>query len=302
MTNASCSTGAWAGNSWEGPCRRTRAVTCSGTYRTKGADHRPERAAYQTRMRMDFHTDMLQVDVLGLFCMRRAKSGGESKIVSALTVPIIFCRRRRICWERYSDSHLDWRGEEPQGKRPIQDSDVQRTRGAGHDTRICSLALTSRRRGSAWSPRPSAAADRGARARAGHRESPRARAVDGVRGRRHPAPEQPYRSCMRAPRTRTSKIAPAAPSAAHVDGRLTTTGAGRLLLRSPTAIAGSTVVAYPRRALHRRALELASERDECPSGHLRIGTETEVAGGGARIAKHALQRTWSKMPFAPAIS
>src|SRR3954451_12506951 len=95
---------------------------------------------------------------------------------------------------------------------------------------------------------------------------------------------------MRGPRTRTSKIRACSAICCACGSPLTTTGAGRLLLRSPTAIAGSTVVAYPRRALHRRALELASERDECPSGHLRIGTEVEVAGGGTLIAKHALQR------------
>jgi len=46
----------------------------------------PNARAYQTNQRMDFHTDMLPIDVLGLFCLRTAKSGGASKLVSALTI------------------------------------------------------------------------------------------------------------------------------------------------------------------------------------------------------------------------
>ncbi|MEK6592748.1 MAG: TauD/TfdA family dioxygenase, partial [Pseudomonadota bacterium] len=58
-----------------------------GHVRDEGRMHAdPNARGYQTSERMDFHTDMLPVDVLGLFCMRGAKSGGASKLVSALTI------------------------------------------------------------------------------------------------------------------------------------------------------------------------------------------------------------------------
>lgn len=79
----------------------------------------PNARAYQTRGRMDFHTDALPVDVLGLFCMRTAKSGGESKIVSALTVHNAMREERPDLLESlYGNFHVDWRGEEPAGERP----------------------------------------------------------------------------------------------------------------------------------------------------------------------------------------
>ena len=74
----------------------------------------PNTRAYQTNMRMDFHTDMLPVDLLGLFCLRTAKSGGASKLVSALTVyNILRDERPDLLEELYGTYHLDWRGEEP---------------------------------------------------------------------------------------------------------------------------------------------------------------------------------------------
>ena len=39
----------------------------------------PNARGYQTKNRLDFHCDQLPVDVLGLFCLRGAKSGGKSK-------------------------------------------------------------------------------------------------------------------------------------------------------------------------------------------------------------------------------
>lgn len=74
---------------------------------------------YQTNRRMDFHTDMLPVDVLGLFCLRAAKSGGESRVVSALTVHNVLNEERPDLLEAlYGMFHVDWRGEEPAGERP----------------------------------------------------------------------------------------------------------------------------------------------------------------------------------------
>ena len=79
----------------------------------------PNARVYQTNQRMDFHTDMLPVDVLGLFCLRAAKSGGESKLVSALTVHnVLRAERPDLLEALYGMFHIDWRGEEPAGERP----------------------------------------------------------------------------------------------------------------------------------------------------------------------------------------
>lgn len=79
----------------------------------------PNARAYQTNQRMDFHTDMLPIDVLGLFCLRTAKSGGASKLTSALTIHNVLREERPDLLEAlYGNFHLDWRGEEPQGEQP----------------------------------------------------------------------------------------------------------------------------------------------------------------------------------------
>ena len=80
----------------------------------------PNARLYQTRERMDFHTDVLPVDVLALFCLRGAKSGGESKVVSALTIHnVLRAERPHLLDALYGDFHLDWRGEEPAGEQPF---------------------------------------------------------------------------------------------------------------------------------------------------------------------------------------
>jgi hypothetical protein len=79
----------------------------------------PNARGYQTSERMDFHCDQLPVDVLGLFCLRTAQSGGASKIVSALTVHNILREQRPDLLEAlYGMFHVDWRGEEPEGVQP----------------------------------------------------------------------------------------------------------------------------------------------------------------------------------------
>jgi len=79
----------------------------------------PNARAYQTSQRMDFHTDMLPIDVLGLFCLRTARSGGDSKVVSALTIHNVLREERPDLLDAlYGDFHMDWRGEEPAGESP----------------------------------------------------------------------------------------------------------------------------------------------------------------------------------------
>ncbi len=80
----------------------------------------PNARAYQTNQRMDFHTDMLPMDVLGLFCLRTAMRGGASKLTSALAIHNVLCKERPALLEvLYGNFHIDWRGEEPAGEAPL---------------------------------------------------------------------------------------------------------------------------------------------------------------------------------------
>ncbi len=77
------------------------------------ADLRAYRAAGPLR----FHTD--SVDIVGLFCLRAAMRGGESKIVSAATIHNEMLKRRPdLVPELYRPIHRDRRGEVPEGKDP----------------------------------------------------------------------------------------------------------------------------------------------------------------------------------------
>jgi TfdA family taurine catabolism dioxygenase TauD len=101
----------------------------------------PNARGYQTSERMDFHTDLLPVDLLGLFCLRTAKSGGESKVVSALTIHNVLRDERPDLLEAlYGPFYLDWRGEEPEGERPWFSIPMFSERDGNVSTRLCSLA------------------------------------------------------------------------------------------------------------------------------------------------------------------
>ena len=100
----------------------------------------PNARAYQTNQRMDFHTDLLPVDVLGLFCMRTAKSGGASKLTSALTIHNVLREEHPDLLEAlYGLFHLDWRGEEPAGEQPWFTLPMFSVRNGKVTARICSL-------------------------------------------------------------------------------------------------------------------------------------------------------------------
>lgn len=100
----------------------------------------PNARAYQTSQRMDFHTDLLPIDVLGLFCMRTAKSGGASKLTSALTIHNVLREERPDLLEAlYGMFHLDWRGEEPEGEQPWFTIPMFSVRDNQITARICSL-------------------------------------------------------------------------------------------------------------------------------------------------------------------
>ena len=92
-----------------------------GHVRDEGRTHAdPNARGYQTNQRMDFHTDLLPVDVLGLFCLRTARRGGASKLTSALTIHnILRAERPDLLEALYGTFHIDWRGEEPLGEAPF---------------------------------------------------------------------------------------------------------------------------------------------------------------------------------------
>jgi hypothetical protein len=75
-----------------------------------------EARGYQTAAQLNFHTDMLPVDVLGLFCLRTARSGGTSYIVSAATLHnVMLAERPDLLEVLYEPFYVDWRGDGPQG-------------------------------------------------------------------------------------------------------------------------------------------------------------------------------------------
>lgn len=71
---------------------------------------------YQTRVRQRFHTD--STDFVGLMCLQKAKSGGESSISSSVAVHDEMYRRDQTLWaEMYRPFWRDRRGEIPPGKK-----------------------------------------------------------------------------------------------------------------------------------------------------------------------------------------
>lgn len=83
----------------------------------------PTTRGYQTSAKMDFHADQLPVDILGLFCVQTAKSGGASTLVSALTVhDVLLDERPDLVEVLHQPFSIDWRGEEPEGEQPWYES------------------------------------------------------------------------------------------------------------------------------------------------------------------------------------
>jgi len=77
----------------------------------------PETRIYQTRERQTFHTD--SCDVVGLLCLRVAKSGGLSSLVSSMTIFNEMRRRRPDLVRVLLDPiETDRRGEVHEGGKP----------------------------------------------------------------------------------------------------------------------------------------------------------------------------------------
>src|SRR5215467_6312257 len=83
----------------------------------------PNLRSYATAERQNFHID--RCDVVALLCLRQAKSGGLSSIVSSMTVHNTIAQRRPDLLERlYQPFPVDRRGEVPEGKAPYFDAPV----------------------------------------------------------------------------------------------------------------------------------------------------------------------------------
>ncbi|MGO1118022.1 TauD/TfdA family dioxygenase [Rhodovibrionaceae bacterium A322] len=77
----------------------------------------PNVRIYQTKERQSFHTD--SADVVGLLCLKQAQEGGDSLLVSALTIYNEFLKRRPDLLPRLFDPiATDRRGEIPEGMKP----------------------------------------------------------------------------------------------------------------------------------------------------------------------------------------
>ena len=129
-----------------------------GHVRDEGRVHAdPNARGYQTHERMDFHTDLLPMDIVALFCLRAAKSGGESKVVSALTIHnVLKAERPDLLEALYGDFHLDWRGEEPAGENPWFTIPMFSVKDGRVTTRLCSLPYyeSAARFGERYGPTP----------------------------------------------------------------------------------------------------------------------------------------------------
>jgi hypothetical protein len=83
----------------------------------------PNLRSYATAEGQNYHID--RCDVVALLCLRRAKSGGLSAIVSSMTVRNVMAQRRPDLLERlYQPFPVDRRGEVPPGKAPFYDAPV----------------------------------------------------------------------------------------------------------------------------------------------------------------------------------
>jgi hypothetical protein len=72
---------------------------------------------YQTRRRLEYHTD--SIDLVGLLCLKTARAGGESFVVSSMTLfNEILARRPDLVPALFEPFPTDRRGEVPEGMKP----------------------------------------------------------------------------------------------------------------------------------------------------------------------------------------
>ena len=95
-----------------------------GQVRDTGASSTdPNSRIYQTAERQSFHTD--SADVVGLLCIREARQGGRSLLVSAVSIFNRMREQRPDLLERLFDPiATDRRGEIPEGAKPYMEIPV----------------------------------------------------------------------------------------------------------------------------------------------------------------------------------
>lgn len=83
----------------------------------------PHIRSYATAERQNFHID--RCDLVALLCLKRARSGGRSMLVSAMTLHNVMAERRPDLLKRlYRPFPVDRRGEVPEGKGPFYEAPV----------------------------------------------------------------------------------------------------------------------------------------------------------------------------------
>ena len=83
----------------------------------------PNIRGYATAEQQNFHID--RCDVVALLCLRRARAGGLSAIVSSMTLHNVMAERRPDLLARlYQPFPVDRRGEVPEGKAPFYEAPV----------------------------------------------------------------------------------------------------------------------------------------------------------------------------------
>jgi len=83
----------------------------------------PKVRYYQTRRKLEYHTD--SVDVVGLLCLKTAKAGGESYIASSMAIYNEILKRRPDLVPALLEPYpTDRRGEVPEGMKPWFDMPI----------------------------------------------------------------------------------------------------------------------------------------------------------------------------------
>ena len=78
---------------------------------------KPTTRYYQTNRELEYHTD--SCDIVGLLCLKTSKAGGESRLVSSVTLHDTMLARRPDLWRAlFNPFPTDRRGEVPPGAMP----------------------------------------------------------------------------------------------------------------------------------------------------------------------------------------
>jgi hypothetical protein len=111
--------------SWLGAFRSQNAKGhLLGHVKDLGLDIRDPRVRYyQTNRKLEYHTD--SVDIVGLLCLKTARTGGESYIASSMTVfNEVLARRPDLVPALFEPYPTDRRGEVPEGMQPWFDMPI----------------------------------------------------------------------------------------------------------------------------------------------------------------------------------